>query len=407
MPAESTVLIVADGYFDGARHHGRGPYTIALAGDRIRAVRPGATEGGQGMPVHRAAYVLPGLVEAHAHLFLDGSELDLDRRSAYLAAPRENMLATGRHSLDWTLAAGVTLVRDAGDIHGINVELRREALSGARPSPGIRCPGVAVRKAGRYGSFMAREVGEQMPIETLMNAIAPAADEFKILLTGIIDFEAGAVKGTPQFSADEAGRIARCARSLARRTFVHCSGADGIEIALGAGFDSIEHGFFVTRSQLQRMAERGVAWVPTFSPVHFQWAHPQILGWSAQAAGHLRRILDEHALRLNEAYALGVPVMVGSDAGSHGVPHGQGLIDEIERMAEAGIGIEQLLASATTLPRAAWGCDPASIEAGAKADLVLLQASPMDDLRALRTVSAVYHEGHFHGDLQHDTLATC
>ncbi|GMV45626.1 MAG: amidohydrolase [Pseudomonadota bacterium] len=406
MPAESTVLIVADGYFDGARHHGRGPYTIALAGDRIRAVRPGATEGGQGMPVHRAAYVLPGLVEAHAHLFLDGSELDLDRRSAYLAAPRENMLATGRHSLDWTLAAGVTLVRDAGDIHGINVELRREVEASAAASPRVRCPGVALRKAGRYGSFMAREVGPQMSIEALMNAIAPAADEFKILLTGIIDFDGGSVKGAPQFNAEEASRIGRCARALGRRTFAHCSGADGIDIALDAGFDSIEHGFFVTSAQLRRMAESGVAWVPTFSPVYFQWAQPQIVGWSAQAVGHMRRILDEHSQRLNEAYALGVPVMAGSDAGSHGVPHGLGLIDELVRMADAGVATERLLASATTLPRTAWGCEPVTINPGSKAELVLLQSTPMDGLHALRDVSAVYLGGRLYTKVRPSVPAT-
>lgn len=407
MPAAPTDLIVTDGYFDGTRHHGRGPYTIALGSGRVQAVRPGVTAGGDGVAVYRAKYVLPGLVEAHAHLFLDGGELDLGRRSAYLSAPREQMLVTGRNSLRQAMAAGVTLVRDAGDIHGINVELRREVEAGAQPSPRIRCPGVALRKAGRYGSFMAREVSDAMSIEALMNAIAPLADEFKILLTGIIDFDAGAVKGAPQFNAEEAGRIARCARLLGRRTFVHCSGTDGIEIALGAGFNSIEHGFFVTRSQLQRMAESGVAWVPTFSPVHFQWAQPQILGWSAQAVGHLRRILDEHAQRLNEAYAFGVPVMVGADAGSHGVPHGQGLIDEIERMAEAGIGTEKLLASATTLPRTAWGCESVTIQPGSKAELTLLQASPVDDLRALRKVSSVYCGGWHHADLQQDALAAC
>ena len=407
MPAAPTDLIVTEGYFDGTRHHGRGPYTIALGDGRVQAVWPGVVAGGDGVAMHRAGYAMPGLVEAHAHLFLDGGELDLGRRSAYLSAPREQMLATGRNSLRQAMAAGVTLVRDAGDIHGINVHLRREVQAGSGPWPQVRCPGVALRKAGRYGSFIAREVSDQISIETLMTAIAPTADEFKILLTGIIDFEAGAVKGAPQFNAEEAARIARCARLLGRRTFVHCSGAEGIEIALDAGFDSIEHGFFVSRAQLQRMAEQGVAWVPTFSPVHFQWAQPQIMGWGAQAVGHLRRILDQHAQRLNEAYALGVPVMVGSDAGSHGVPHGQGLIDEIEHMAQAGIGTEKLLASATTRPRAAWGIEPVNIVPGAKAELVLLQASPVDDLRALRKVSAVFHGGWHHADLQPDAVAAC
>ncbi len=104
-------------------------------------------------------------------------------------------------------------------------------------------------------------------------------------------------------------------------------------------------------------------------------------------------LLDGHARRLAQAVALGVPVMPGSDAGSQGVPHGQGLVDELDRMAAAGIPTEQLLRSATSLPRDTWGCASVDIRRGMKAELVLLEASPIDDLRALRKVIAVYANG--------------
>lgn len=384
-------FIVTDAYFDGHREVAGGPFTVVLRDGRIEAIERGVVEAPATATVRRAGYLMPGLVEAHCHLFLDGGELDAGRRAAYLRAPREQMLATGRGSLERSLAAGVTLVRDAGDIHGINLRLRGEAARQPLRWPKVRCPGAAVRQAGRYGSFMAREVSAASPIEELLHELGPQADEIKVLLTGIIDFEAGAVKGAPQFTPAEAERIARTARALGRRTFVHCSGADGVAIALDAGFDSIEHGFFVTRHQLARMAERGVAWVPTFSPVHFQFRHRELGGWSPAAVAGMARILEQHARRLCEAYALGVPVMVGSDAGSQGVPHGAGCIAEIERMAEAGAPLAGILASATSLPRALWGCAPGEIRPGVPADLLLLAQSPLRDLRALRSPLAVFN----------------
>lgn len=384
--------IVTDGYFDGTRHVGQGPYTVVLREGRIAAIHPGVVQGPPGARWRRAAYLLPGLVEAHCHLFLDGGELDPARRAAYLRADRAQMLATGRASLRRSLEAGVTLLRDAGDIHGINLALRAEARLQPARWPAVRCPGAAVRQAGRYGGFMAREASPAMPVERLVEELAPEADEIKVLLTGIIDFEAAAVKGAPQFTQEEAHRIARAARAQGRRTFVHCSGAEGIDIALAAGFDSIEHGFFVTREQLVRMADRGTTWVPTFSPVHFQLRRPEFAGWSAGTVRNLDRILDAHADSLRQAYALGVRVLVGSDAGSHGVPHGTGCIAEIERMAGTGAALSQVLQSATSVPRAAWGLDaPGEIRPGVWADLLLLGQSPFEDLGALRRPLAVFH----------------
>jgi imidazolonepropionase-like amidohydrolase len=299
------------------------------------------------------------------------------------------MLSVGRRALARAYAAGITLVRDAGDIHGINLELRRERRALPGPGCAVLCPGRAIRNAGRYGSFMAQELAPGADLEALVRAVAVDADQIKVLLTGIIDFKAGAVKGPPQFSLDEVRRIVCSARALGRRTFAHCSGALGIDIALAAGIDSIEHGFFVTRAQLHRMADNAVSWVPTFAPVHFQWAHPERAGWDAAAVAMLARILDDQREQLAYAYRIGVPVLVGSDAGSQGVRHGASYIDELMLMAGSGAPLEQVLHSATALPRALWGCAAADVVEGASADLVLFEQSPFDDLSALRRPLAV------------------
>ena len=155
---------------------------------------------------------------------------------------------------------------------------------------------------------MAREVGTREEITAAVREIAATADDLKVIQTGIIDFKAGTVKGEPQFDTAELQFIVRLAREEGLRTFVHCSGAAGIEVAVAAGVDSIEHGFFMTRELLKGMANQGIAWVPTFSPVEFQWRRPEIAGWDEQTVSNLRRILD--ALR-----ACGAGRRVGCAAG--------------------------------------------------------------------------------------------
>jgi hypothetical protein len=112
-----------------------------------------------------------------------------------------------------------------------------------------------------------------------------------------------------------------------------------LKIAVGAGVGSIEHGFFMDRETLAVMRDKQIAWTPTFCPVHFQWAHPEAAGWSADTVGNLRRILDGHAEHLRLAAEMGVPLLIGTDAGSMGVEHGHALFDEIDRYLDAGLGM--------------------------------------------------------------------
>lgn len=388
------LTIVAGSYFDGARHHDSGPCTIRTADGRIAEILPGDRAGAvSGKPALHAPFVMPGLVEAHCHLFLDGAELDFEKRRRYLGASADEMLAVGRRSLEQNLSAGITLIRDAGDLHGINTRLKEELARQPGLRPELRSPGRALRKAGRYGGFMAVEVTDADSIVRTVRKLGETADDLKILLTGIIDFEKGCMKGGLQFNLDEARLIVRTARELGKKTYAHCSGVEGLEVAVAAGIDSIEHGFFMTRDILRAMADRGIAWVPTFSPVQFQHDRPELAGWNAETVNGLRRILENHRDHVALAADLGVPVVAGSDAGSYGVPHGGSLIDELFLHHASGMPVGQCLASATSVPRRLWGCEPADIAAGRRANLIALDGSPFDSLDHLRHVRFLVRNG--------------
>ncbi len=164
-------------------------------------------------------------------------------------------------------------------------------------------------------------------------------------------------------------------------------------MAAGAGVDSIEHGFFMDRATLALMRDKDLAWTPTFCPVHFQWAGPEVAGWSAQTVGHLRRILDAHAEHLLLAHQMGVRLLVGTDAGSMGVEHGLALFDEIERFVEAGLPLTAVLRAATTESRRHFGDPQPLLAVGAAFEAVQLAASPFDDVRALRRPQRVWAPG--------------
>jgi imidazolonepropionase-like amidohydrolase len=378
--------ICVEAWFDGVALHADGPYLITLADGVIASIASTAATETADLC---APFAMPGLCDAHVHLFLDGSRLDPAERNAQLRSGLPVMLSVARANIDNSLRAGVTFLRDAGDAFGINHAMRRDLGARRNGLVALRSSGAGLRGAGRYGRLLAREIGDAGNLAQAVDAAAEIADDVKVILTDIVDFETGEMKGPPQFDPDEMRLIVDRARRHGRRTFVHCSGADGLAIAVAAEVDSIEHGYFMNREILKRMADAQIAWVPTFAPVCFQLARPEIAGWSKAAIANLDRLLGSHAEHVALAHELGVPIIAGSDAGSPGVPHGSGLIDELHYMYEAGLPLAAVIRSATGEARRHWGMAATALAASQPADFVLLETSPFRDPGALREVLAV------------------
>jgi len=378
--------ILADACFDGEAVLGRGPVLVTIDNGviaRVERVPPGTAADLAGK------FLMTGFVEAHAHMFLDGALVDVEARNVRLAATHGDMLATARDNLGKCTRAGVTVVRDAGDRYGVNHALRDELAEREDAPIALRSPGAALKRAKRYGAFIGADVADDGDLRSTVAERCRGSDDIKIILTGIVDFTEACVKGAPQFDVDELTLIVAEAHARGRKTFVHCSGAAGLAVAAAASVDSIEHGHFMTRDALAQMAAKQIAWVPAFASVHFQRTEPGHAGWDRATVANLSRILEDHATHVALAHDLGVPVLAGSDAGSPGVEHGTGLIDELLHLRRAGLPMTAILRAATTLPRALWGMSPARIAPGNYADLILLNASPFDHPAALRAVRYV------------------
>lgn len=357
----------------------------------------GQTGPGLLLPDHT---VLPGLIDAHTHLFLEGGEEDPARRAAYLKLPETEIIPRAADRLARLVAIGVTAVREAGDKIGAGLALQARWLSSARGTmPYIDAPGAAINHQGRYGSFMAHPMEDQGSVEgAIANRLAHGAYRIKLLATGIINFEKGAVTTKPQMPVEELTHFADATRALGKQTMVHCSGNDGVANCIAARVDSIEHGYFIDDDQLAQLRDLDLAWVPTFAPVQYQWDHADALGWSNLIRDNLERVLDRHARSLARAGQLGVRVVAGSDSGSHGVPHGWGFITELELMERAGLSAAQVLHSATgaSSGRLGYAENFGTLTAGAKPRFIVTSHDVLGSVANLRQPKAVVFDGMVH-----------
>jgi imidazolonepropionase-like amidohydrolase len=341
--------------------------------------------------------LMPGLIEAHAHLFLEGGELNPEKRAAYLKQTPGELLKAAMPRLEKLVRLGVIAVRDAGDKDGVGLALSKLYKSEHRPlMPYLDSPGAAIHHRGRYGSFMADPIEKHLSLHACVAArVQAGADRIKLIPTGIINFQKGAVTTEPQMTLDEVRELVRSAKSFGKQTFSHASGDTGLERAIEGGVDSIEHGFFIRDDQLARMRDRQIAWVPTFAPVQAQVDHAAIMGWDDPIVSNLRRILDQHAASLVKAHAMGVITIAGSDAGSYGVPHGLGFLRELELMEQAGLSPLIVINTATgnSSSRLAFQEKFGQIKPGSLSRFILTRHSPLERVSNLRREKLIIFDG--------------
>lgn len=341
---------------------------------------------------------LPGLIDGHTHVTFGGGELDAAKRTAYQKQDAETLRRLAEQRIQIVGQLGVAAIRDGGDKDGVGLALSR--LTAGTEAPGFSArvfsPGAGIHRRGRYGAFFSRPVEDYADFDACVQGRAEeGADHIKIVPTGIINFAQGAVVAPPQFQTAEVAQFKSAAGARGKQLMAHASGALGIDAAIEGGADSIEHGYFITDEQLAKLRDRGTAWLPTFVPVQEQLEHADVMGWDAAVRDNLRRILENHARSLQRALTLGVNVLVGSDAGSCGVAHAEGLLREMELMQAAGMSALEVLCQATfgnqrSLPvQAGLGW----FEAGRLSRFMLTEHDPLESVAALQRPRYVVFDG--------------
>jgi len=347
--------------------------------------------------------LIPGLIEAHAHLFLEGGELDPARRAALLRQSGGQLLERAKKRMEGLVPIGIAGVRDAGDKFGVGLALNKLTSSKeSPPMPYIDGPGAAINHQGEYGSFMAEAIEEFPSLrESVLSRVNSGAERIKLIVSDVIDFKTGSVNKRPQMTAEEVRKLTALAKEFSKQTMAHATGDAGIENAIEGGIDSIEHGFFIRDDQLKRMRDQQIAWAPTFSPVQKQIDHADRFGWDEKIISNLKNIMDGHSASLVKADSYGVQIVAGSDAGAIGVPHGLGLIDELCLMENVGMSPLKVLCCATGNSSRRLGFKEkfGMIKPGYRPRFILTRHSPLERPGNLKKERYVIFDGavFFHG----------
>jgi len=194
-----------------------------------------------------------------------------------------------------------------------------------------------VNRAGKYGRFLGRGFKDSLEWrEKERDFFGQGLDQLKIVVTGLIKFDEFQGVGPIQWAIEDLAEFVEAAHGRGIPVMAHASGEEGISVAIAAGVDSIEHGYYMTTGQLERMREKNIAWVPTVAPIGNLLKYPTDR-YSTHEIDTLKRILEAHLTKIHEAYHLNVRLGVGTDSGAYQVPHAESLYDEMDWMMQAGI----------------------------------------------------------------------
>ena len=260
--------------------------------------------------------------ECHAHIIMDGVNY---RRAVdmHKNGPDDQII---KAHLKAYQDKGITFVRDGGDALGVSLRAKEIA-----PEYGIdyRTPVFAIHKEGHYGSIVGKSFATMREVhDRVLEAKKAGADFIKIMTTGIMDFNAhGAVTGTP-LDAAEVKEMVHIAHEEGMNVMSHTNGDYGVQAAVEAGVDSLEHGNYMNEDSLAMLAQSHTVWVPTLVTVR------NLMGDGRYEDEVLWPIIESAKENVRKAFQLGIKVAPGSDAGAYRVLHGQGIQDEMDSFVE-------------------------------------------------------------------------
>ena len=393
-PATGQSLIIADGKIVGVRPG-------YITGDRA-----GAAEDARIIDLSDA-FVMPGFIDLHVHLSgQSGSNRKLERVTYSDADYALHAAMYARR----TLLAGFTTVRDLGS-RGDSIFALRDAIkAGKVPGPKILVSGDTIAATGGHGDNhgLRQELLDALPSTGICDGpdscraavrrqVKRGADVIKVTATGGVLSETATGTGQ-QFTDEELRAIVETAHSLGRKVTAHAHAKAGIEAALRAGFDSIEHAMWATEDTMKLFVETGAWMIPTVYPISAVGDTPEKMRqgpFKDMPAPIMAKLLalgrqpkDMTAL----AYKMGVNIALGTDSAVS--PHGENANEFIEYV-NIGMSEMEALVAGTINAAIATGIDNqvGSLAPGKAADIVAMPDNPLHDIHAVLNVTFIMRDG--------------
>jgi imidazolonepropionase-like amidohydrolase len=361
-----------------------GPSAPANAGDAVRIELPNAT-------------LLPGLIDAHTHLTMNP---EFGYETLAISAPREALI--GAKNARVTLLAGFTTVRNVGAGKFTDVALRDAINAGDVPGPRIVASGPALGITGGHCDnnmlpfdYHATDDGVADGVAAVQHKVREnikyGADVIKVCATGGV-LSLGDNPQHSQYTLEEMKAIVADAHRLGRKVAAHAHGAEGIRWAAEAGVDSIEHGSYIDDAAIAVMKEHGTYLVPTLYLGDWMIDNAGLTRLPAPLLAKARDVIPAARKNIAHAFSSGVKVAFGTDAAVY--PHGMNG-HEFAVMVKLGLTPLQAIQAATVnaADLLGWSGKVGTLEPGAWADIVAVDADPTKDVTTLERVKFVMKGG--------------
>jgi imidazolonepropionase-like amidohydrolase len=380
---------------------------VVIAGDRIESVSSAPIDSSEVDQVIDAdgCTVIPGLINLHVHLyrrhmrFIEGKEA-LFRHSSWARRDLPNtqrLLWALKNAWVELLKDGVTTLRSVGSTDRVDIELRNALNEGMFKGPRIIASGLTLAMTGGHGTRGFQRGGMEVDgVDEMRKAVRAnlkaGADWIKLCVSGGgAGIHMGDHPSIVEFSEEEIRTAVEEAHKRHKKVTVHGMAAESVKMAVRAGVDCIEHGKLLDDEAINMMKQEGVFFVPTMSASHDTIERERAAG-NEKIADMLEKLNSRHKPNVFKCFEAGILVGTGTDTLGH-------MHEEIELFADCGISRSEALAAATINAARILGLEKeiGSIEEGKKADLVVVDGNPVEDLSALRKIRGVITSGEVAG----------
>jgi len=398
--APKRIAIRAGRLIDGKAETPTTNVLILIEDDHIVSVTPGGTApAGVELIDLSKSTVLPGFIDAHTHVLLNGdiTAADYDAQLLKQSIPYRAILAARNARI--ALEHGFTTIRDLeteGAMYA-DVDVKTAIANGEVPGPRMQVSTRAMTPTGMYpllGYSWELQVpkgvqyvdGADGARKAVREQVMYGADWIKYYSDRRYHFESdGVLHSMVNFNDDEARAIVEEAHRLGKKVAAHAIGSDGIAAALRAGVDTIEHGDGLTDALIDELVAKGAYWVPTVTVGAYV---------APSRGGNWIKMVDTEKVAFQKALKKNVKIALGTDAGGFDWKE-LNEAKEFEYYVEYGMTPMQAIRSGTIVPAEllGWSDKIGTIEAGKWADLVAVSGDPLRDITDLQRVKFVMKGG--------------